>query len=449
MTDLVTETDLLIDTDPAPATPLIQLQTVTSQPLAVELSTGTGLLQPSKPTRTRLDHFPEDLFDLRDESHLVRLMKVLLGDSGAGQLRKRQLIVRLQSALNSTNFYDLDSFYGSLFGAKRGLTGSLPLNPYEDLATADGWDEVSTIDADFRERIVQLAKAITLGGTPKGLQAAAEALTGGPCEVYEVWALLDSQGGTSATRTWNDVDGSSNGNHPTWDAFGGQTWDDVTGTVVFGQMGNDARNEIVVRPKKTYSNDADGIRLRAQDVYNITRVLDVLKPVNTLLTVDPDGVEIHLPVTPGALTADSNYWDISVRVVPKDELKSFYDVVYQAYDHRANPQGIDSAKPVPAFSSSQGTQYSYVSEVSSVIADYTIGVGNTLNILNDPNNPLSKPAHQNEYDTVKWPDGSKTVYRPEYALIDPKQAAAAKAANDGQLVAAPYSGPREVIATHG
>lgn len=441
--DIVVQSTSLYDTLDAAVTSLLSLQTTATQPLVDELSTATGLLQPSAPTYNRLSHFPDDLYDLSSTSHLTRFMKATLGDSGGGQLRKRQLVVRLQSAINSTSFYDLDSFYGALFGAKRGISGALPINPYTDLATPDGWDEISQQDAVFRERIIKLAKAITMGGTPQGLQAVAEALTGVDCDVYEIWALLDAQGGTGATHTWSAIEGA----HSTWDSFAGQAWADVEGRIVFGQMGLDGRNEIAIRPKKSYSADTAGRQELAYDIYNISRVVNVLKPASAIVTVDPQGVQVHISQPIGAITADSDYWEISARVIPAEQDKKYYTDHYKAYDSQANPQGVDAAQPAPWFSSSQGTQYSYVGEIASVQGQGFVNYGITLEQMNDDLN--HKPDNTRDYDTVVWPDKTQTVYRPEYAVIDPRQAAAALAASDGQTVAAPYSGPRQAVPTHG
>jgi hypothetical protein len=431
MADLIHQSSTIFDWPDTPTTSILELQTNPSQPLPADLTSATGLLSPDVPTASRLAHFPADEFDLSASSHLTRFLKAMLGDSGAGQLRKRQLVARLQTLLNSTHFYDLDAFYGSLFGVNRGVTGALPLNPYVDQATADGWDEVSTIDAEFREKLLALARAITMGGTPLGLQAMAEALTGVDCDVYEVWALVDAQGATAAGTSWNTVEST----YANWNAIEGTSYYDIEGRQAFGNMGLDARNEIVVRPKKVYDPTPEGQRERADDTRGILRVLEVLKPAHALLSVNADGVGVHAEVTPGSVTADSNFWEISSRVVPKDELKSFYNSIYNAYDHRANPQGIDSAKPQPPFSTAQGQQWSYANEVVSAKAEVAAIDG--------------KIASTVEYDTVHFPDGKIQKYLPSYAVIDPRKAAAGRISSDGVLIAAPYSGSRISVTTAG
>jgi hypothetical protein len=149
-----------------PAQSILNFQTVPSQPVPAGTSTGTGLISPDLLLPDRLKNFSPDVFDLSPDSALIHFMQALLGDSGVGQLRKRQVITRLQEGITGSQFYDLDAFYGALFNTVRGLTSSLPLNPatgvpvnpYTDLASPDGWDQIDALDAKFRERIIQLAR---------------------------------------------------------------------------------------------------------------------------------------------------------------------------------------------------------------------------------------------------------------------------------------------------
>lgn len=437
---LIQQSSTIFDWPDTPTTSILELQTSPSQPLPADLSTATGLLAPDIPTHSRLAHFPADQYDLSDSSHLTRFLKAMLGDSGVGQLRKRQLVARLQTLLNSTHFYDLDAFYGSLFGVNRGVTGALPINPYTDTATADGWDEISTIDAQFREKLLALARAITMGGTPLGLQAMAEALTGVECDVYEVWALLDAQGAPASGNTWSAVEGL----YPSWNAVEGKTYYDIEGRLAFGNMGVNSRNEVVIRPKKVYYPTPEGQREKADDIRGILRVLEVLKPAHALLSVSTEGVAVHSEATPSRIFSESNYWEVSARVVPKPEVAKFYHVIYNTYDHRANPQGIDSAWPQPPFTSTQGQQWSYASEVVSVTSEATMRVYAGADHFD-----TSPKVSTREYDTVHFPDGKTQTYLPSYATIDPKKATAGRISSDSSMIVSPYSGPRIPVPTAG
>ena len=438
MSGIVVQSPSIFDQHATVADTLLQLQTIVSNPLAAELPTATGMVLPDLATYDRLAHFPEDLYDLRPESHLVRFLKALLGEGGVGQLRKRYLLCQLEQALDSTHFYDLDRFYGALFGARRGILGSLPVDPMTSVCTPDGWDEISQFDAVFRERVIKLAKAITLGGTPMGMQALAEALTGVECDVYEVWSILDSQGPAGIGRSYGEVETD----FLSYGAMRPFSWAQISNVQHVGNMGIDARNEFVVRPKKVYNvSDPEDAQQRAEDLYGIARVIRVLKPAFSLGTVDDNGLAVHVEVPIANVWADSEYWEITTRVIPQTELDEIYKLLYTAYDKKANPTGIEKVVPRPPFSASQGQQWSYVTEATSVdsfvtvLADYAISVPD--NIQNQ------------DYDTVRYYDGKSIAYRPEYALIDPKQALVSQASGDGSVVSHPYSGARKVVPTHG
>jgi hypothetical protein len=437
-TGITLQSPSLFDQQAIVATTLLQLQTISSNPMINELPTATGMVLPDVATYDRLSHFPEDLYDLRAESHLVRFLKVLMGESGVGVLRKRYLLCQLEQALDSTHFYDLDRFYGALFGARRGILGALPVDPMESVCTPDGWDEVHEYDARFRERIIKLARAITLGGTPMGMQALAEALTQVECDVYEVWSILDSYGPAGLARTYGEVEID-------FGTYGGMapfTWAQIENNIKVGNLGLDARNEFVVRPKTVYNtSDPADARRRAEDLYGVHRVIHTLKPAFSIATIDDQGIAVHREVPIAGVWADSEFWEVVSRVLPDEGMDEIYRLLYTAYDKRAVPTGIQRVQPRPPFTASQGQQWSYTGEVtgvssfSSVLANYNISVPPNLSSVN--------------YDTVKYYDGKSISYRPEYALIDPRQALVSQTAGEGSVTAHPYSGVRKAVPTHG
>src|SRR6185312_1442383 len=209
--------------------------------------------------------------------------------------------------------------------AIRGPSGTLPDNPatgvtvspYTDLASADAWDDVLSIDALFRERIIQLARAISLGGTLPGLRAMGEAIVGSKCNIFEVWRLIDTEGAqSSTTHTWTSVQTT----YTTWNAFvPGTTWLTVAGaaaTTIYGGMGINARNEVIIQPKKNYGTDLASIAQQQSDVFGIASVTEVLKPANTLLSVSSNGVEVLIPVTVSSIWSDSENKEIVHHVTP-------------------------------------------------------------------------------------------------------------------------------------
>jgi hypothetical protein len=372
-------------------------------------------------------------------------MQAVLGAGGSGQLRKRQMIARLQQAITSTRFYDLDSFYGALFGAQRGPDGTLstnpntglPVNPYTDLASPDGWDEIEATDARFRERIIQLARAISLGGTVPGLQALAEAISGVPCMIYETWRLLDNaEGPAPGYQTWAQVQAS----YPSWSAIpAAQTWQATEGIVTYaGLFGSNVPNEVVIQPKRNYSSSEDDLIQQGADIFGILSVVEVLKPAATLVSVDTSGPDVVLPAQIVAAWADSDYQEIVHLVTPVNSSAPAYAAItgsYQGVNAAQTPAGT-YVQPSPPLSRSSGSQYSYASDVTTVTASAVSG--------DDPN--AATVTDGQDFQTVVFPAIRPVQYTPPQAVMPPQQAATARTSSSAAVIAAPYSGPRVPVA---
>lgn len=424
---------------------VLGLQAPPTQPLPPGTATAANLLMPDLQVTAQLANFPGNVYDLSPTSLLVHFMTALLGSPGAGQLRKRQMIARLQQAITSTRFYDLDAFYGALFGAQRGPGGTLPVNPatglpvspYTDLASPDAWDEVEAIDARFRERVIQLARAITLGATVPGMRAIAEAITGGPCEVYEVWRLLDNaEGPAPGFQTWSDVMAS----YPSWSAIPpGTTWQSAEGVVSFaGLMGNGAPDEIVIQPQRGYDSSVAGLAQQGSDMLGILSVAEVLKPAASIVSVDTGGTAVTSPVPPSAAWADSQYWEIVQLVTPGDPSSPAYAAIaasYQSGNASELPPGT-YVIPSPPVSRSSGTQYSYAADVTTVTAAAASGA--------DPNSAVISDGQ--DFQAIVFP-GTRIVsqYLPSQAILPPAQSRTVRTASPVAVASAPYSGPRTPV----
>jgi hypothetical protein len=427
---------------------VLALQAPASQPLPAGTATATNLLNPDLQIAAQLKNFPPNVYDLTPSSVLMHFMQALLGNAGTGQLRRRQMIARLQQAITSTHFYDLDSFYGALFGAQRGPSGSLPVNPatglpvspYTDLASADGWDEIEAIDATFRERIIALAKAITLGATVPGLQALAEAVSGVPCQVYEVWRLLDNAlGPTPGYNTWGNV----MADFPHWSNIPAtETWQQMQGTVSYSGMGISAPNEIVIQPRKHYTSSVTDQQQKGSDQFGILSVVEVLKPAASLVTVDVNGPGIVTEVPIAAAWADSDYWEIDHLVTPLSQSDPAYAAALSAYQAGGAAPGTTFPVPRPPLSRSQGSQYSYAADVTTVTAQASTGP--------DPNTPVITDGQ--DFQTVLFPvpdaDKDRIIgrdiiqYLPSQAVLPPQRAATARTSSPVAVKCAPWSGPR-------
>jgi hypothetical protein len=431
---------------------VMPLQVQVSDPSVPTLVTATNLISPDQATKARISNFDASLYDLRDESHLVRFLMALLGDAGTGQLRKRYTVARLQATLTGTNFYDLDGFYGSLFGAQRKVEEQLPINPMASVATPDEWDAIMASDAQYRERIFALARSLVMAGTVSGLRQAAEALTGVECDVYETWQMLDNGYEAYAGNTWDTVEGL----FEDWDSFEAtaQTWDSISAQVIIGRAGTNNRDEVIIRPKRDYI-PADGSpeaareaeRQRQEDMMNISRVLNKIKPAGVLLTVDNDGVPLHIQTKIAALIADSNFWQILSKVAPKPSLSqtvSPYPLSPIQVSIGAVDNGVLAPLPVPPYGTAQGHQWSYNSSITSVNG---LAVRETGATVTGSGTVINKSDWEHVPVSVSTPRAID--YIPVWGVTDQRALLAAQAATDSVMQAHPYSGPRVVVPTHG
>lgn len=434
------------DVSSAPNTGLVPLQSDPAGPLVSGVDRATNMLLPDAPTMQQLRNFPEDLYDLRESSRLVRLLKVMLGDAGAGQLRKRTMITRLESALSGANFFDLDRFYGAIFGALRQPSEALPINPMDDTATPDEWDAILAADASYRERIAELAKAIAMGGTMPGLQQVAEALVQAPVDIYESWQLLDSYGSIvlAPANTWDDVQTL----HPTWNDFApSDTWNRVEGTIEVGRTNTLTRSEIVIRPRKDYSSSPDRASDYARDENALVRVLQKLRPAGTIITVDPSLGVPHVAQPISGLQADSEYWEITPKVQPKGSILGGIATVYPI-SIIGIIVGIDPGTrriiPRPPFSGVQGTSWTYNTTISAATS-YSFPASEALD-FGTPQDGTPSPLTDDQL--VVYRDGTEIRYTAKKGTLGAQQALAAAVVSDGSLVAHPYTGDRKAVPTH-
>jgi len=414
---------------------LIPLQGGVSSPDGDDIEIQTGLLAADYRTDERLTHFHESLYDLSENSHLVRLMKALLGDTGAGQLRKRSMVSRLQNTLSGSRYFDLDGFYGAIFSARRKIPESLIIDPMESTATPDEWDEIHSNDAAYRNRVTALGRAIAMGGTVPGLTAAAEALTGVDCDLYETWPLIDryGAGGGTTGRLWDDVETD----YPTWDDFGTTTWNEVQDEVLFGRTGTNSRSEIVIRPKKVYPSTPEGVLDRTEDEMALIQVLGKLKPANILLTVDPDGLALHQATPVAGLLSDSDFWEVVPKVSPRAGLGTRWAKIYPHSIVRVRKGLANESSPrilpKPPLTGTQGRQWDHNSFVSSA-RGYTLDADGV------------EQSGEN-FDRAATPDGEVLAFTAAAGLSDAKSLVAARTTGDGVLTTHPYEGPRSTVET--
>lgn len=308
-------------TPPDPAV-LLGLQGPAAGPQHTALEISTNPINVYPRTMDRIaSAFAEEVYKLTNASHLVKLAKVMLGDSGIGQLRKRLMLSRLQSTTQGAHFYDLDSFYGSIFNVTRQTTELLPVNPYTDVADADTWSIVRSKDSSYRTRIDQFGKAVALGASAIGMELISEAILQVTCSVYESWVQDDAALGTVNRKIFTIV------------------------------------------PHRVIS---------LEEAFDLQVVLDVIKPADAVLNITTAGFETDIPVTLRGAASDSEYWELVESVIPNPVYAQYYSL-----SSTVQPGGFRELLR-PVFSEYQGEQIFYNADITGVTAYDLNALGNTI-----------------------------------------------------------------------
>ena len=129
--------------------------------------------------------FPEEIYSKSRDSHLYRLLTALAGDSGAGILKKKSLLARLQFESAAMSFQDLDNLYSPLIGFDRLPNEKYLINPKTSTLTQEEWDAIKAADTAYRKRAIQYLQAARQGGTLQGITDAASAALGQSVHVTE------------------------------------------------------------------------------------------------------------------------------------------------------------------------------------------------------------------------------------------------------------------------
>lgn len=390
----------------------------------------TSPIIPDRQVIDRLGHMDPDIYALDDDSHLMRLLKVLLGGAGAGGLRKQIAIARLQNAFRGMHFLDLDRFYGALFGIRRTQAELMPdfgtlgkpavFNPYTDAAGSDTWDDIHSRDASYRDRLIKFAKAIPLGGSYAGIRAAAEALFAADCEIYESWTWIDEQNlaALQPSVTINTYDSLAQA-YSTWSGVAqANTWSGLDSSSVtpggyfLGRTGQQNRSEVLIQPKRP---------VRTDELYEATRVLSRLAPTGAQIMIDPNGLAIHQPVSLRAVAASSEYWEVIYKTTPKPGLVD--PAPNQPVYVENKPE---RCQPRPCFSRYQGETWCHNDDIR----------GTRSYRCDDDDNEFD----QNDNDRINFSDGSSRDYSSSRSLMDGTKARGARLVSDGVMTSFAYAG---------
>lgn len=135
--------------------------------------------------------FPEEIYNVTESSLLYKFLLALLGDAGVGGMKKAFLYPRLQNALTSTQFNDLDTLFTNPFAFPRLSDEIYTSDPGNELLTSEEWAKIRRKDAWYKSRFLDYMQGIQAGLTEEGVKLLAKSATGAPAEVYERWKYLD------------------------------------------------------------------------------------------------------------------------------------------------------------------------------------------------------------------------------------------------------------------
>ena len=388
---------------------ILSLQSPYNLPQNPNLSLLTNSLNVPPLTVDRLRHFAEEVYALRPNDHLTRLLKILLGEAGAGQWRGRALAARLQSYLNGASFYQLDSFYGDLFGLTRISSEKLSLDPYNNLGTYDDWSLVRMQDASFRNRIERFAKALTLGATPLGMQMLAEAILQSPVKIIET-----AGNGFGYTRTYDRLHNYGLGTSflsigSTWSTFASATYQTMA-TMSSADPKTNVKSFAVI-PSRPISMEEE---------LSIRTVLDVIRPADSSFTIIANSSTSEVPIALRGVYADSSYWHLVESIKPNPIYANLY--------HLTDMPDVNGYKEVlrPVNSEYQGEEIVYNGDIVGIVGGINPGNDDTI-------------TNANATDAITFHDGTTAFYPPNDGIASRSAYITGRVVNDGILQSAPFS----------
>lgn len=273
--------------------------------------------------------FPEGIYNINESSLLYKFLLALLGDSGVGGMKKAFLYPRLQQALTSTHFNDLDILFTDPFSFPRLTDEIYTVDPGNELLTSDEWATVRRKDSWYKARFWDYMKGVHAGLTKEGFELLARAATGAPAQVYERWKYLD------------DIISDS--------------------PVGFPNLGyTNSRNEVVVVLEKDDYNSRDQKRL-SQTFGRVT-------PSNLAITYSPSSTNLS-EISIGSAASSSDFFYIK-RLVTGNIFSSYPDVSSK-YNTWIEP-GVQKEAPTFAFNEKQES-ITYPTIEGAVASSYHIG----------------------------------------------------------------------------
>lgn len=226
---------------------------------------------PAKGTAALMLNFDTDVYNTSSSSLVYKFVDALAGSTGAGQLLTQNFLTQLQGNLSTTYGSDLDYFFGNIGFLPRAPSEMYLYNAATDLLNSAQWKEADIKDAWYRCRVRDFWKAAGMGGTSEAIRMATQAACSCDANIFEDWRYIDSFGLSSAVGRAN------------------------------------ARNEVVVQPLKS--------TLSQQELKLLRDMLDRIMPVETVVTINVNGLAVLHPVPIAAACSNSTYFQVNKMVL--------------------------------------------------------------------------------------------------------------------------------------
>lgn len=139
-----------------------------------------------------LERFPDALYNKSPDTHFVRFMYSLLGPAGVGWIKKQYLDAKLELYAQGFTSFNIEKYYGDPFSFGRILEEELPKDP-EGLLTREEWETIKARDESYRSRAITFFNAARAGGTPEGMELAAQSGLNHSAFVVENYKYLFDQ----------------------------------------------------------------------------------------------------------------------------------------------------------------------------------------------------------------------------------------------------------------
>lgn len=287
-------------------------------------------LYPVKDTQILMRHFDESFYNLQPDTHLYHFVDALVGPNGAGGVKRTIFLDRLMGSLSTIYFADLDMILEGIFGISRLPEEWYKWDPRYQSLTQDEQNEVRVKDSWYRERGRKYLSACQEGGTEYGFRKMVEAILSCDCDVYELWKYKGN---------------------PT----------------IEGELGRiipTVNNEVVVVPHKaTVSEKEKQLLLHS---------LDRIKPVDSIVTIDPRGLVVLSPIKIKSIGSDSDYFEIVREVVGAKQLQNIPKPEYLMSDiystSNSNWMSPTKSSVVPSLTFNNTQEYSHFYKLNQGIS---------------------------------------------------------------------------------